>query len=245
MFAFAEIEKFYIGKVEVSHEDYCAVDTALIRVRAVRTEGDTVFSALTLSVYARIDTVSSPGHTLVLKRSAKEIAAIEAFLDAQRTRSALMTVGDTVPDFTLPYFKTTETSSVNYRRDLSGRIVVLNFWATWCGPCIEELKPEHIPAIVGQYANRTDFVFLPISVNHNAQELTDFFASPRGASLRWLADATAWDTNSTLLRRFSTGGIPLTVVIDKEGTVCFNESGSILTPEQQSRLQTTLSSLLD
>lgn len=74
----------------------------------------------------------------------------------------LVKVGDPVPDFTVKMF---DGSTVDIA-SLKGKVVLINFWATWCPPCRAELKQVQ-KQIIDRFAGR-DFVFLPISRGRNA-----------------------------------------------------------------------------
>ena len=92
---FSGIEKFFIGSKEVSEYDYMALDSTMVRSRMTEVIGDTVIQSLELGLFFKIDTISDPGHTLVVRRSDAEIAAIQSFLSKQRIESARLKVVDT------------------------------------------------------------------------------------------------------------------------------------------------------
>lgn len=236
----AEIEKYYIGEFEVSREEYLSVDKTFIRAEEKCESNDTAKFIIELSIYARIDTVLEPGKIKVVQRPAQEIRKIEEYLDMMRTKTAKCEVGDTLPVCKLPNYADTEVLS----ELRNGKVTLLNFWATWCGPCVQELKPEGLPYVINQFKNHDNFCFIPISVNHNKQELDDFFASERGKGFEWLANATLWDRNGEFAGKLSEGGIPLTILLNENGVVVLNEAGAFLSQEQLVRLQDKIADLL-
>lgn len=76
---------------------------------------------------------------------------------ADTESTTLVKAGDKAPDFTVEMFDGTKTSLA----ELKGKVVLLNFWATWCPPCRQELTRVQ-KDIIDRFAGR-NFVFLPIS----------------------------------------------------------------------------------
>lgn len=241
----AHVEKYYIRNIEISREDYHALDTSMLRAKEVWTTCDTTCYIVEPDVYSRIDSLSVPGRISVIRKSDREIFEIDSILNAMRTESAILKVGDTITDFTFYDFLFREREPWSYSELLQGNVILLNFWATWCGPCVEELKPEHLPSLAEEFKEYDDFIFLPVSVNHSNQELIDFFESPRGKELGWIEHITAWDRNGEFAKTISSGGIPLTILIDKNGVVRLNEAGAFLEEGQKERLKNLISSLLE
>lgn len=244
MVCYAGIEKYYIGNVEVSRDDYHVLDTTLLGVKEIWTDADTVRYVVWPNMYSRIDSSSVKGRVSVIKKTAAELAVIDSIIKANRTESAILKVGDTIPDFTFYDYLFQDREPWSYKDLLKGNVILLNFWATWCGPCVEELKPEHLPSLLEEFREDDNFVFLPVSVNHTNQELVEFFESPKGKELNWLESKTAWDKNGEFSSSLSKGGIPLTILIDKDGIIRLNEAGAFLSKEQKRRLRAKIAELL-
>ncbi len=91
-----------------------------------------------------------------------------------------------------------------------GRPVVVNFWATWCSPCVKEL-----PSLARLKAARGDLVIIALNVDTKAEGPIGDFLKEVGA-----ADLEAYtDPQKKLWRAFRLNSLPTTVVIDAEGHV--------------------------
>jgi cytochrome c biogenesis protein CcmG, thiol:disulfide interchange protein DsbE len=111
------------------------------------------------------------------------------------------------PDFTRDRLVGDGTVSL---RDYRGRVVLLNFWASWCVPCQDET-----PLFVDYAARYRDRGLAVIGVN--AQ---DFVGDARAFAKRF--DVTyplVHDSGNTLTRRWGGGGFPVTFLIDRDGRV--------------------------
>jgi thiol-disulfide isomerase/thioredoxin len=98
-----------------------------------------------------------------------------------------------------------------------GKVVVLDFWASWCGPCIKSL-PGLIDAMAAFPADRVKF----IGVNQGEPpDQVKSFLDTRGWKLN-----VALDSSQTVGRQYEVEGIPHTVVIAPDGKIAFVQSGA-------------------
>lgn len=112
-----------------------------------------------------------------------------------------------------------------------GSIVVLNFWATWCGPCREEMPM--IAAAQKEWAPKgVAFIAISLDEKRNISKIPGFLEK-YGITLPVWTGATAAD-----LDRFHLGdGIPDTVFLDKSGAAVFRVLGEIHKPELEQRVK--------
>lgn len=113
--------------------------------------------------------------------------------------------GDAAPDFTVPLADGSEFTL----SDGQGRIVLLNFWATWCGPCVREMPAfEWLKEDYGE-----DVVILAVNCMEHADTVTAFIEE-NGYTF-----PIAIDEEGAVSVKYPTQGIPYTLVIDGEGIV--------------------------
>lgn len=121
--------------------------------------------------------------------------------------TTLVKVGEMAPDFTVTMF---DGSTVTLS-ELKGKVVWLNFWATWCPPCREELKRVQ-QDVIDRYADE-QFVFLPISRGETCETVAAF------REQQGYAFAMGLDPERAIYDRFASNYIPRNFLIDKEGRV--------------------------
>jgi thiol-disulfide isomerase/thioredoxin len=111
--------------------------------------------------------------------------------------------GQAAPDFNLSD-GTTTVHLAGYR----GRVVLLNFWATWCAPCVEEM-----PSLLELHHERPDLVILAVSIDENPDAYSRFL-------LRHHMDLiTVRDPAQKAAHLFHTEGWPETYIIDRNGVI--------------------------
>jgi len=115
----------------------------------------------------------------------------------------------------------------------AGRVVVLDFWATWCGPCVKAI-PEYLEAISGFDSERVQFV--GVNQSESAEVIGEFLKRRD-----WQFDV-ALDQNGKVGASYGVTGIPHTVVVDSEGKIAWVHTG--YTPEGAAGLKAAIQGLL-
>lgn len=125
--------------------------------------------------------------------------------------------------------KTTAGEKVRLK-DLRGKLVVLNFWATWCAPCKDELP---MLVKIAQANSNADVQFIAVSVDDTSTR----GAVPDSAKRLGISFPVWIGPNGDDLYRISKGeGVPATVFIDRDGSVLASVSGQITEAELKERL---------
>lgn len=124
----------------------------------------------------------------------------------QAMTERIVEAGDSAPGFSI----TTDSGRKVTRSDFGGKVLVLNFWATWCPPCIEEIPT--LDAMQKQLAAR-GVVVLAVSVDKNQQAYQQFLSKARVGFL------TARDPSADISSLYGTFKYPETYIINKDGKV--------------------------
>jgi len=101
--------------------------------------------------------------------------------------------------------------------DLHGKVVLLDFWGTWCPPCRESLPS--LRDLNKKYAKEKAFVMISVSVRDAEDTWRDFTAKNQ---MTW---PQAFDGDSKIQRAFAVHAFPTYILIDHEGIVRFRASG--------------------
>ena len=133
--------------------------------------------------------------------------------------SRVPTVGMQAEDFRLTDLTGKEQSLSQYR----GKIVLLNFWATWCKPCTTEM-----PAMQTTYDKLRDKGFVVLAVN----ELEDDAKVREHIKQHGHTFPVLMDRDNKVANQFGVFGLPVSVFIDQEGRVQEYIKGGLLTEQK-------------
>ncbi len=127
--------------------------------------------------------------------------------------------GDLAPDFTLDKVLNAPVGTVAQLKALRGQVVILEFWATWCAPCVGAFP--HLNELVDKF--KDDPVRF-ISITDEPESIVSKCLRKRPLS-GWVA----LDPGNSIGKRYGVEGIPHTIVIDKEGNIASITSPFALT----------------
>lgn len=124
-------------------------------------------------------------------------------------RAGVSAALEVAPDFTLPVVANGETGARMQLADLRDKVVILDFWATWCGPC--RMQAPILDRVARRHAD--DVIVLGINVGESPG-VAQRYAQQEGLSYPILADV-----NGEAQDLYEANTLPTVVVIDREGKV--------------------------
>jgi thiol-disulfide isomerase/thioredoxin len=148
-------------------------------------------------------------HTL--RRAVRPLAAVGLLLAAGSAAAALTSQAG-APDFTLP-----SLNGPNLRlQEQRGRVVMINFWASWCGPCRVEMP--HLARLYEKYRN-AGFTVLAVNIDEDPHKAANL-AKQLGMHFPVLLD-----TEKKVSRLYDLSTMPSTVLVDRDGRVRYVHRG--------------------
>jgi peroxiredoxin len=142
---------------------------------------------------------------------------------AVRRNAALQTGGQEAPiaagakaaDFTLEALDGTTVSLDRLR----GKVVFLNLWATWCGPCREEMPS--METLFDEFRNRKDFVMLAVSQDTKGRQVVEPYVQKNSYHFKILLDP-----QNKVGEAYDVSGVPETFIIDRKGRIVAHHLGA-------------------
>ncbi len=138
---------------------------------------------------------------------------ISLFVSSVYAQSTTVKVGQTAPEISLqqPNGKILSLSS------LRGKLVLVDFWATWCGPCIKE-QPELTKIYQNHYQSVKDGKFQILGVSLDSKKVHWEKAIKRlGITWPQVSDLRFWKSKAAKV--YNLKKLPFNVIIDKEGKI--------------------------
>jgi len=142
----------------------------------------------------------------VIKKQKEEQAARQAAMKKVQDELA---VGKKFPDFNEKDTNGKPLSVANYK----GKVVLIDFWATWCGPCVKEL-----PAVQAAYDKHHSkgFEIIGISLDSDRAKL-DKFVKEKNMPWQQFFDGQGW--KNKLSTQYGVNSIPATYLLDGNGVI--------------------------
>lgn len=129
-------------------------------------------------------------------------------------------IGSEAPDFTLEHLGEVPVSLSSLR----GKYVLIDFWASWCQPCMMEL-----PNVIEQYNNYKEkgFEIYGVSLDRSGEA---WMNTIEDKNMEWI---NGWDQQGEIATMYGVTGIPTTILLDKEGMIL---AKNLRGPELQAKL---------
>ena len=173
---------------------------------------------LVQQVLARLES-KNPNYAPLLKYKAEMAEA-----KAQKERLA---EGKVAPEFSFP---TPDGKKMLGPQDFKGKILVLDFWASWCGPCRAEIP--HLKEAYKEYSNK-GVAFFSVSID---KDNAAWRKAMKEENMPW-AQVQAPKAGKDVMKQYQFSGIPYILVLDKEGKiVAKNLRGKALTDKLEELL---------
>lgn len=190
-----------------------AFDELLAKHKDEKTDEVAQVLYMKATLYAQVFQDETKGKELLeqLKREfpdSKFVAQLKQQEEAEKAQANLA-VGKPFPDFTEKDTAGKPLSIAAYK----GKVVLIDFWATWCGPCVKEL-PNVIKAYEKHHAD--GFEIIGISLDQDRKKLETFV---KQQNMTWpqYFDGKGWQNK--LAQQYGVNSIPATYLLDREGKI--------------------------
>lgn len=150
-------------------------------------------------------------------KAAKSTPAAPVKTESKKSSGVIVTPGEVAKDFTVTLLNGTQVKL----SDLKGKVVLLNFWATWCAPCL--LAFYDIPSKILEPYKNDAFVFLPISKGEAKEKVAEKMAHLKTKGIDF---PVAIDPTELIATLYGADTLPKNILIDKNGVVRFVMTGN-------------------
>ena len=145
-------------------------------------------------------------------RARSLIAVLAVFGVLLSLTAAADIVNKPAPDFAL---RSLQGPSMRMSEHL-GEVVIINFWATWCGPCRQEMPL--LDALYGKY-KQAGLVLLSVNIDEKVEPAIEM------AQTLKVSYPVLFDARKEVSRAYDVGAMPVTVLVDRAGVVRYVSEG--------------------
>ena len=193
-----------------------AFDELLAKHKDEKTDEVAQVLFMKANLYTQVLNDEAKGKELLeqLKRDfpdSKQVASLKRQEEAEKIQASL------VPGTVFPDFAEKDTAGKPLSiAGLKGKVVLIDFWATWCGPCVAEL-PNVIKAYDKYHPD--GFEIIGISLDKDQEKLASFV---KQKNMTWAQyfDGQGW--GNKLAQKYGINSIPATYLLDREGKIIAN-----------------------
>ena len=198
----------------VSEYNRLLEESAKSMINLVETNIDNEFAYIVITQMGRSDIFTPEKLAELIGKMPEKFKKRQAIMDLERDLEATKNtaVGATLDDFFLP---TPDTMGISVLNEVKkNKITVLDFWASWCGPCRNEMP--FMKDLLEKYREK-GFGIIGISVDQDAEA---WKTAIEELGLTWLQ---VWDNQQKMSSAFRVQAIPFTVVVDQQGKILAKE----------------------
>ncbi len=164
--------------------------------------------------YASFNLLAQPasGASFTITPPTTATAYVPPATPSEPAASKLLAAGTAAPDFTV---QTADGKPVKLS-DYAGKVVVVDCWATWCGPC--QISLPHTEQVFKKYQAKS-VVFLPVCVWDTKANFTAWLPQHKSLTMTFLFDPAGESDTNVWVAQYGVNGIPSQFVIGKDGKI--------------------------